>query len=292
MDVFLQILISGLTLGAMYAVSSIGLALVWGSVGMINMAHGVLLTFGGYATYGVVVNLGMPLAIGFPAAMAASAAVGLIIYYAMIQFMYLKESFETNVIIATLGLSILLENIVLKIWGAYPFTQPIAVSEGFRVSNVYVPYQNLVILGTSLLLMIVVAWLLNRTRMGRAIRATAQSRDAAQLMGVNIGSVFAQIMALAGVIAAVSGVMLSSLTTLAPTMGHDPMLKAFIICIIAGQGNIEGSFYSAFFMGLFEASIQYFFGVRFGFPALLLLVILALMWRPYGIFGKRKIVRA
>jgi branched-subunit amino acid ABC-type transport system permease component len=75
-------------------------------------------------------------------------------------------------------------------------------------------------------------------------------------------------------------------------MGHDPMLKAFIICIIAGQGNIEGSFYSAFFMGLFEASIQYFFGVRFGFPALLLLVILALMWRPYGIFGKRKIVRA
>jgi branched-subunit amino acid ABC-type transport system permease component len=140
--------------------------------------------------------------------------------------------------------------------------------------------------------MLLVAWLLNRTRMGRAIRAAAQNRDAAQLMGVNIGRVFAKVMALAGVVAAVSGVMLSSLTTLAPTMGYDPMLKAFIICIIAGLGNVGGSFYAAFFLGLFEASIQYFFGVRFGFPALLLLVILALMWRPYGVFGHRKVARA
>ena len=292
MDVFLQILISGLTLGAMYAVSSIGLAMVWGSLGMLNMAHGVLLTIGGYASYGAVKNLGMPAVIGLPAAMAASMVVGLVIYYAMIQFMYRKEAFETNVIIATFGLSILLENIVLKIWGAYPFTQPFAVSDGFYLSNVHIPYQNLVILGSSLVLMLIVAWLMNRTRMGRAIRAAAQNRDAAQLMGVNIGRVFAKVMALAGVVAAVSGVMLSSLTTLAPTMGYDPMLKAFIICIIAGLGNVGGSFYSAFFLGLFEVSIQYFFGVRFGFPALLLLVILALMWRPYGVFGQRKVARA
>lgn len=292
MDALLQILFSGMTLGAMYAISAIGLAMVWGSLGMLNMAHGVLLTIGGYASYGAVKNLGMPAVIGLPAAMAASMVVGLVIYYAIIQFMYQKVAFETNVIIATFGLSILLENIVLKVWGAYPFAQPFAVPDGFYFSNVYFPYQNLMIIGSSLVLMLIVAWLLKKTRMGRAIRATAQNRDAAQLMGVNIGRVFAQVMAVAGVVAAVSGVMLSSLTTLAPTMGYDPMLKAFIICIIAGLGNVAGTFFSAFILGIFEASIQYFFGVRFGFPALLLLVILVLMWRPYGVFGQRKVIRA
>ena len=239
MDIFVQILSSGLTLGAMYAISAVGLA----------------------------------------------------IYYAVVQFMYQKENFETNIIIATLGLSILLENIVLKIWGPYPFTQPFAVPGGFHFSRVHIPYQNVVILGTSLVLMLIIAWLLNRTRMGRAIRATSQNREAAQLMGVNVGLIFAQVLAIAGVVAAVSGVMLSSLTTLSPTMGYDPMLKAFIICVIAGLGNVVGAFYAAFMLGLIEAAVQYFLGVRFSFPVLLLLVILALMWRPFGVFGNSKAAR-
>jgi len=103
--------------------------------------------------------------------------------------------------------------------------------------------------------------------------------------------VFAQVLALAGMVAAVSGVMLGSLTSLVPTMGYDPMLKAFIICVIAGLGNTAGSCYAAFLLGLFEASIQYFLGVRWAFPLLLLLVMVALIWRPYGVFGRRKVVR-
>ena len=291
MDTFIQILSSGLTLGAMYAISAVGLALVWGSLGMLNMAHGVLLTIGGFVSFSVVANLGLPTALSLPLAMAAGLGVGLAIYYAVVQFMYQKENFETNIIIATLGLSILLENLVLKIWGPYPFSQPFTVQGGFYFNGVHIPYQNVVILGTSLVLMLIVAWLLNRTRMGRAIRATSQNRQAAQLMGVNVGLIFAQVLAIAGVVAAVSGVMLSSLTTLSPTMGYDPMLKAFIICVIAGLGNVVGAFYAAFMLGLIEVAVQYFLGVRFGFPVLLVLVILALMWRPFGVFGKRKAAR-
>ena len=127
--------------------------------------------------------------------------------------------------------------------------------------------------------------------MGRAIRATAQNRDAAQLMGVPVRLVFTQVLVFAGMLAAVSGIMLSSITTLAPTMGYDPMLKAFIICVIAGLGNVSGALYAAFILGLLEAFIQFYFGVRYGFPALLLLVIVALIWRPYGVFGKSKVAR-
>ena len=205
--------------------------------------------------------------------------------------MYRHPAFETNVIIATVGLAIFLEQVTLLIYGAYPFLQPFSIEEGFFVSGVFVRFQNVVILVLAVVTMLLIAVLLSRTRMGRAIRATALNREAAQLMGVNVGRVFAQVMGIAGVVAAISGVMLSSITTLAPTMGYDPMLKAFIICVIAGLGNVPGALIAAFILGLFESVVQFAVGVRFGFPALLLLVIIALIWRPYGVFGRRQVRR-
>ena len=277
----------------MYATGAVGLSLLWGALGMLNMAHGALLTIGGYASFAAVSNLGLPPVLGLPAAMIASFAFGLLLYFAIVRWMYRLPAFETNVIIATIGLSILLENVVLKVFGAYPQSQPfkIRLEHGFSISQIYIPWQNLIIICIALVMMVVMAWLLNRTRMGRAIRATAQNQDAARLLGVNVGRVFAQVMALGGVVAGVSGVMLSSITTLAPTMGYDPMLKAFIVCVIAGLGNVAGAFYAAMILGLYEAGVQYVLGVRFALPALLLLVIVALIWRPFGVFGRRQVRR-
>ena len=291
MDTLIQIVVSGLTLGAMYALSTIGLSLVWGSLNMLNMAQGALLAIGGYASYAAITALGLPVILGLPAAMLVGFLVGLAVYFVVVRFMLNDPAFETNVIIATVGLAIVLENVVLKLFGAYPFTQPFQLPDGLRIGAVYVPYQNLVIMAVSLVLMAATAWLIARTRMGRAIRATAQNRDGALLMGVPVRRVFAQVLALGGVLAAVSGVMLSSITTLAPTMGYDPMLKAFIICVIAGLGNTMGALFAAFALGLIEAGVQFELGVRFGFPVLLLLVIVALILRPEGVFSRRRTAR-
>ena len=291
MDTYTQILMSGLTLGAMYAISTIALTLVWGSLNVLNMAQGALLVVGGYASYAAVSALGLPLLLGFPFALVVGGLVGALMFYGVIQFMEGKEGFETNVIIATVGCSIVFENVILKLFGAYPLQQPLALEGGFYIGKSHLPYQNLVIIAVSITLMGVVGMILNRTRMGRAIRATAQSRDAAQLMGVPVRLVYAQVLIMAGMLAAISGIMLSSITTLAPTMGYDPMLKAFIICVIAGLGNVTGALVAAFVLGVFEAFVQFYFGVRFGFPALLLLVIVALIWRPYGVFGQKKVMR-
>jgi branched-chain amino acid transport system permease protein len=286
-----QIISSGLTLGALYAVGTVALSLVWGSLNVLNMTQGMLLAIGGYAAYAAVTTLGLPFVLGPVFAILVGALVGGAMYYGVIRFMMGKEGFETNVIIATVGLAMVLENVVLKIFGAYPIQQPFTIEGGFYIGASHIPYQNVVNLVVAVVLMLLVALVLNRTRMGRAIRATAQNREAAQLMGVPSRKVFAQVMAVAGALAAISGIMLSTITTLAPTMGYDPMLKAFIICVIAGLGNVFGALYAAFALGMFEALIQFFFGVRFGFPALLLLVIVALIWRPYGVFGRRKVVR-
>jgi branched-chain amino acid transport system permease protein len=290
-DIVIQIIASGLTVGAMYAVSTLGLSLIWGSLGMLNMAHGVMLTIGGYVSYYAITGLGLPMPVGLLAAMAVGATIGLVIYHGAVRPILRSAQFETTIIIATVGVGAVLENLVLKLFGAYPAPQPLAITGDFAIGHVFIPRQNLLILGVSLLLMLLVGLLLKRTRTGRAIRATAMNREAAQLMGVRVGRVYAQVLMLAGMLAAISGIMVSSLTTLSPTMGGDPMLKAFIICVVAGLGNIYGAVISALALGLVEAAAQYLFGVRFGFATLLLIVIVVLIWRPYGLFGQRQVVR-
>ena len=291
MDGWIQILVSGLTVGAMYAVSTISLSLVWGALNVLNMGQGAMLAAGGYIAYTAVMSLNLPIPIAIVVAVIVGALIGGAMYFLIIRFMIGKEGFETNVIVATFGFALVLENLVLRLYGAYPLRQPIGLEGGWYIGATHIPYQNMLLVVVSGVLMVVVAYLLKTTQMGRSIRATAQNREATELMGIRISRVFLLVLLIGGGLAAISGIMLSTLTTLAPTMGYDPMLKAFIICVIAGLGNIYGALISAFVLGLFEVSIQFLFGVRFGFPALLLLVILALVWRPYGVFGKRKTER-
>lgn len=291
MDVFVQILASGLTLGAMYAISTVGLSLVYGSLGMLNMAHGAVLTLGGYTAYYVITTLGLPIILGLPAAMVVGSLLGLAVYYTTALPILRSQNFETNVFIATIGVGAILENVILKLFGPQPLPQPFGIGGGLLIGRVHVPHQNLLILGIAVILMVVVALFLQRTRSGRAIRATAQNREAASLMGVRVGRIYALVLALSGVLASISGILVSSLTTLSPTMGADPMLKAFIICVVAGLGNIYGAVISAILLGVLEAGAQFAIGVRYGFATLLILVIVVLIWRPYGLFGRRQVVR-
>ena len=291
MDVFIQIVVSGLTLGAMYAISTVGLSLVYGSLNMLNMAHGAILTMGGYAAFAVSQQLGWPPAFGLLGALAVGAGVGLLIFVSTTWPLLKSRNFETNVFIATIGVGAVMENLVLKLFGPYARPQPLNIPGGVKLGAVLVPYQNIAILGVAVAMMALVAMLLQRSRVGRAIRATAQNRDAARLMGVHVVRVYAQVLALSGALAALSGVMISSLATLSPTMGGDPMLKAFIICVVAGLGNTYGAVAAAIVIGLLEAATQYVLGVRFGFAFLLLIVIGVLIWRPAGLFGKTRVVR-
>jgi branched-subunit amino acid ABC-type transport system permease component len=291
MDVFVQIVASGLTLGAMYAVSTIGLALVYGSLNMLNMAHGALLALGGYVCLYAMTALGLPALAGIAAAMVVCGLSGLAIYHLAARPMLISKNFETQIFIATIGLGAVLENIILRLFGPQPVAQPLNLTGALVIGGVHVPNQNMLILAVAGLLLGIVAWLLNRTRMGRAIRATAQNRDAAQLMGIRIGRVYAQVLALSGALAAVSGIMISSLSGLLPNMGGDPMLKAFVICVVAGLGNVYGAAAAAIMLGVLEALIQYLFGVQYSFAILLALVIAVLIWRPAGLFGRSQVVR-
>ena len=291
MEILVQILVTGLTLGAMYALASVGLALIFGTLGMFNMAHGLFMTIGAYAAFSASQVLSLPLPVGLLVAMAAGALVGIATHLLVVVFMLSSKAFETNVIVATAGLAILLEDLVLKGFGGYPYAQPVRVEGTLRLAGVTVSLQSLAICAIALALIFAVAAVLLKTRFGMAIRATAINREAAKLMGVRTTRVYLQVMALAGALAGAAGLMISSLATLSPQMGGDPLLKAFVICVVAGLGNVWGAGISAFALGLLAAAIQYYVGVRFGFPVMLLLVILVLIWRPQGVFGREKVVR-
>ncbi len=291
MTAFLTIFESGLNLGAMYGAAAIALALLWGALGMLNMAQGALLAIGGYASYSVVEYLGFPWWLGFPAAMVVGAVIGGILYYATVKWMYDSPTFDTNIVIATVGVAIVVENLIIKVFTAYAKRQPFFVDHGIDMGGVTMRYQTLINIALAAALMLVMAWLLNRTRMGTAIRAVSQDRDAALLMGVSVQKVFFQTLVIAGAVAGGSGVLLTSVIPMSPYVGHDPLLKAFIVCVIAGLGNLPAAFAAAFFFGWFESGVSYAIGTRFGFPAMLILVIFVLLWRPYGVFGRGGVTR-
>ncbi|RWI48930.1 MAG: branched-chain amino acid ABC transporter permease [Mesorhizobium sp.] len=291
MDILVQVLASGLTLGALYSVAAIGLSLVYGSLNMLNMAHGAILTLGGYICYAAISHAGLHPALALIVAALGCGLVGIFIYFCAALPLLRAENFETNIFIATIGIGSIIENLMLKAFGPYPIPQPLAMTGQIVIGKVHIPLQSISILAMAIALMAAIAFLLQRTSTGRAIRATSMNREAAQLMGVRVAWVYVQVLALSGALAAVSGILISSITTLTPIMGGDPMLKAFIVCVVAGLGNVFGAVVAAIALGLLEAATQYFLGVRWSFATLLMLVILVLIWRPYGLFGKQQVVR-
>lgn len=291
MQDLMQVMVSGLTLAAMYALSAVGLSLCWGSLNVLNMAHGAIMVVGGYVCYSAASMLGWGGLPSFTMALLAGAALGALLYLVLVRPLRRRKGFETLIIIASFGLGLVIENLVLKIYGAYPIPQPITVEGGWAFDQVFVPYQNMIVLASSSLILVVLALFMGKTRSGRAIRATSLSAPAAQLQGVPVRRIYLLVMMLSGALAAASGVLLSTLTTLAPTMGYDPMLKAFIVCVAAGLGNASGALVVALVLGLFEAAVGFYLGVRFGFSLLLALVILSLIWRPSGLFGSKDLQR-
>lgn len=292
MQAVIQILVTGLTLGAMYALAAVGLALTYGTMRMFNMAHGVFMTIGAYATYMAASLWGLPLLLAFPIGLAAGGLIGAILHLLVVRFMLDTEGFEVNIIVATAGMSILLQDLLLKYYGAYPFRQPAQIEGVFRIGDVAVTYQSIAIMVMAAVLIGGVAWLLTHTRFGLAIRATAMNREAALLMGVEAGRTYLQVLVIAGVLAAAAGILISSLATLSPDMGNNPLLRAFVICVVAGLGSVTGAGIAAVALGIVEAAIQYYLGVRYGFPVMLLLVIVVLIWKPAGLFGQQEVVRS
>lgn len=287
-----QVLVSALTLGGVYAISAIGLALLWGVMGMLNLAHGAIMAIGAYASAIAVSTFGLPWYLGLPVAFLVGLCAGAGLYAAAIRWMLDKSGYETNVVVMTVGVAILVKSLLIIGFTANPKRQPFALDGGIYLGEVFLPSQTIAIFLISVGLMAALTLVLHRTMLGRAIRAVSQQRMAASLMGIPATRIYLQVLMIASALAAVSGVLVSSVGNVSPVTGEAALLKVFIICVVAGLGNLPGTILVSFAMALFEVTVQYVFSAQWGYPLMITAAILVLIAKPAGVFGSERVERS
>jgi branched-chain amino acid transport system permease protein len=283
--VALEILIYGAVLSGIYALLAVGFALIFGVARVINLTHGAFYMLGAYITYALSVLLNVPLILSILGGMA------IVFILAICLDRFIIERIRTtmiNVLITTLALSLFADQVILQIFGPDNRNIPAVISERVTLLGVDIAGQRLLSLIISVAVIATLWLIITRTRMGNALLATAQDPEAAQLMGINTGRMFMVTMGIAAMMAALAGGIVGSFLTVAPEMGMLPIIKAFSIVILGGLGSIGGSIIAALLIGYLETIVAYLISFNATELVPLVVIFVVLIFRPAGIFGKRR----
>ncbi|CAN7274289.1 branched-chain amino acid ABC transporter permease [Pseudoduganella sp. LjRoot289] len=282
-ELILQALYSGLLQGGSYALIALGLALVFGTMKVINLAHGELVLLAAYIAYTVESKAGLGPVFAIPVALVLVCLASVCVYWIVNR---IKKDREINSLILTYGIGVILTNAILLIWKAdIRTTNSSWLQEAFVVGPLYSMRSELIFFGVSLLLMVGLWWWLSRSWYGRALRAVSSNRDAAKLMGINPGKVELASFLVAGVLAAFAGVALFSYGVIQPAYGSALTVKAFIITVLAGIGSIPGVLLGAVLLGVCEALTVTLASSALQELAGMSLFLLVLFVMPNGLFG-------
>lgn len=282
----IQQLINGLLIGGVYAIIGVGFSLVYGVMGIINLAHGSLIMLGAYVTFQVFTSFGIDPFLG-------------IIFSTLIMFLlgYLQQRYIINrvtrfglpmTIVLTYGIDLVLINLALLIWSSdYRAVAPSYVGNGISLGNVVIPSVRLIIFVSSIIITGLLYLFLYRTRTGKAIRATALHREGAQLVGVDIEKIYAITFAVGSGLAGAGGSLLSMIFTITPFMGVPILSKAFAVAVLGGLGNITGAVLGGIVLGVAEAAGVALAGTQYQQMMGYLILLLVLIIRPQGLMGRR-----
>ena len=309
MDIFTQQIINGLVLGSIYALVALGYTMVYGILELINFAHGEVTMFGAMICLAVInalLGAGVDLPgliivlIGLGAAILACMALGFTIE--RIAYRPLRRAPRLAALITAIGVSIVLQNVAMLIWGKqYISFPPLLPVVRYEILGASITNLQILIIVLSCVLMAGLWWLVSRTKLGSAMRATAQAPDVAGLMGININTIISITFILGAAIAAVAGVMVSAYYGLAHYhMGFMLGLKAFTAAVLGGIGNIAGAMLGGLLLGIIESlGAGYIGDLSFGFLGshyqdvfAFFVLILVLVFRPSGLLGERVAERA
>ncbi|MDD5029656.1 MAG: branched-chain amino acid ABC transporter permease [Rhodoferax sp.] len=283
LELIAQALYSGVLQGGSYALIALGLALVFGTMSVINLAHGELVLLAAYIAYTVESRLGINPVFAIPLAMVAVCLSAMLVY-ALISL--IRNDREINTLILTYGIGIILTNAVLLIWSADIHTTSSAwLQDAIVVGPLYSMHSELLFFVVSVVLMALLWWWLSRSWYGRAVRAVSSNRDAAKLMGINPRLTEIISFAVAGLLAAFAGVALYSYGVIQPSYGHVLTVKAFIITVLAGIGSIPGVLVGALLLGVTESLTVTLASSALQELAGMTLFLLVLFVMPNGLFG-------
>ena len=285
---FAQQLVNGVQIGSVYALVAIGYTMVYGIAKMINFAHGDIIMVGSYVALLFFQSSGLPVWGVIAATAAVSAVLGVTIE--RLAYKPLRGGSRMSALITTIGVSLMLQNGFLLIFGSSPKPFPNHFTgEGFTLGGVTVSRLTAITLVVTVVLMVLLTLFVNRTRVGKAMRAVSEDQGAAQLMGINIDTSISITFAIGSALAAVAAVLYSSTYPLInPYMGSMLGLRAFIAAVIGGIGVIPGAMIGGFIIGLAEALIKRYISSAMADAIVFALLIIVLLVKPSGLLGRNE----
>jgi branched-chain amino acid transport system permease protein len=289
MQVFLQTLVGGLSLGAVYALVALGFALVYRTMGLVNFAHADVLMVGAYIAATFTISRHLPFAVAVLAAIAGTAAIGLVIE----RILRPLEGRDVDLmLIGTIGFGIVLESVATLIWGATGEAVPSPVqTRPLVLFGASIPTYDLVVMGVAVAAMLALSLFLERTRRGVAMQAVAMDYDAATAVGIDVGRSNAIAFAIGAGLAALAGALVGPMLYVSPSMGGSVGINGFAAAILGGFGSVPGAVIGGAAVGLLSAfSADYFHG--YADLATFLAFAVLVMIRPTGLFGEKTVLRA
>lgn len=294
-SMFLQQLINGLSLGSIYALIALGYTMVYGIVKLINFAHGDVMMMGAYAGYFVLRAMGATvpgMACAFLAAMVFCALLSLVIE----RFAYrpLRNAPRLNSLITAIAVELILQNVmrVLPFVGPDPRQYPTMAIKNFAFGAVSISNLQLIVIVSSAVLMLILNFIVNYTKTGKAMQAVSYDMGAASLMGISVNKTIAITFVIGSVLAGAGGVLYATAyPQIDPVMGYMPGLKAFIAAVLGGIGSIPGAMVGGVILGIAETLTKGFLSSQFADAISFSILIIILLVKPAGLFGKKTVVK-
>ena len=291
LEPLVQNLVFGVLVGALYGLAAVGLSLVFGVTKILNVAHGELLMFGGYASFWAVTLLGIDPFLSLIPAVIFLAVIGYILYKLIFsRLVKLDESVKIqNTLLVGFGLSLILQNIALRLWSAD--TRGITTfysGYAFTLFGVRFPIVRVASLIIALVTLLALELFLRRTYTGKALRATVENWEAATLMGIDIQKVYLLAFVMGASLAAIAGTLVSVGYSIDPMMGLNWTLTSLIVMVLGGLGSIIGTFVGGIVLGVTQSATGFFLSQSYREVVGLVLFLLVLVFRPQGLFGAKE----
>ena len=286
---FLSYLINGISLGSVYAIIALGYTMVYGIARMLNFAHGDIIMVGGFTVFTIVTTMGGSPVVGILASVVVCTVLGVTIE--RVAYRPLRDASPLAVLITAIGVSYLLQNVALLIFGsnARQFTSVITVPAlklaGGKLS---ISSVTIVTILSCIVIMAALMTFINKTKMGQAMLAVSEDRGAATLMGINVNRTISVTFAIGSALAAEAGVLLcSAYPSLSPYTGSMPGIKAFVAAVFGGIGSIPGAFIGGILLGIIENLAKAYISSQLSDAIVFSVLIIVLLVRPTGILGKK-----
>ena len=272
-------------MGSIYALVALGYSMVYGIVNLINFAHGDIIMVGSYCVWFLMTRLGVPVWVSIIASIVLCAVLGMLIE--KVAYKPLRKSARISLLITAIGVSLLLQNLIQLIFLPDPRIFPNLFEGAIELGDRQLSYTTIITIVVSIILMVGLSILVNKTKMGKAMRAVSQDADAAQLMGINVNNTISFTFAVGSGLAAVAAVLYcSSYYTIQPTMGSMLGLKAFVAAVLGGIGSITGAVIGGFAIGIVETFTKGYISSQLADAVVFGILILVLLIKPTGLMGK------